>query len=887
MEKKSSDPPHRAQGALSIAKLIEQLQEEALPGVWSKGVQLSRLKGGIELQKGGNNQELRLKLQTAERVLAFQVTLWPEDGDSYCNCGSKIEPCHHIVAAALAFQNGNADTAQATTRPQLIYRWEVDTDSNQLSLKREFFTGERTLPISPSLISMISGIQSGRLKLPMPPTGSVDLQIDELLLKPNFSWAQLLKVLREIPPLPVVGLPNIEMLEIDPTPLVEQRSELIIEDGENGVTVKTGPRPGVDFTFNSGLGIRDKKLFFLPTDPLHAQFKEEIRPHDFGNFVLEVLPRLRENYSVTVTTRRLPEIVDRDPTLEFKIHPLPDGTLSITPFISYGDIGDHQVLRRDLVQEQQLAQTLRRNHSMILNQPQKLLGDEVFKLRGRFQHPALDHFLTRLIEEVPGLTLDQAMKNPDAILQLLMLKKDSKSRKSIARHLQKTLLIQPEEEAPSVAPPRVSRNLWEKLRDYQKVGVAWLANRMQEDEGAILADDMGLGKTIQTLSVLEKTSLVVAPTSLLYNWKTEATRFRPDLKVHVFHGSERTWDDHADLILTTYGLLRQESDRFSEKNWQTVVLDEAHLIRNSETQIANSAHRLRAGFKLALTGTPIQNKQQDLISLFRFIAPDFLESQTSLQKYWVEAFLLRRTKSQVLTELPPKTYLEHRIEFTPQEREGYQSVWAAAKKEILERLTDQKLNPLTLFEVLLRSRQFCDHPGLIDPARLNEPSSKLTELVDLVEELLEAGHSVLVYSQWTKFLDRIELALEQKSLTWLRLDGSTRDRTGVLERFQNSDRPQIFLLSLHAGGVGLNLTQASHVIFCDPWWNPYVELQAEDRAYRMGQDKPVTIHRLNCTQSIEEKIRALQLEKMQLEKDYLGESATPSFNLADLDLLLK
>jgi SNF2 family DNA or RNA helicase len=310
------------------------------------------------------------------------------------------------------------------------------------------------------------------------------------------------------------------------------------------------------------------------------------------------------------------------------------------------------------------------------------------------------------------------------------------------------------------------------------------------------------------------------------------------------------------------------------RTWGSVVLDEAHLIRNADTLVSSLCLQLRAHFKIALTGTPIQNKARDLFTLFEFVTPGQFQSELELKKEWIAPYLLRRTKSEVLTELPPKSYLEHSVELDSEEREFYQAVWSAAKKEILELLDSSQMNPLTLFEVLLRSRQICNHPGLIDPNRWQQESSKLNLLMELIEELTDAGHSVLVYSQWTRFLDRIQDELKRDEKEFLRLDGKTTNRGEILGKFQE-ELPEgasgkVFLLSLHAGGVGLNLTRADHVIFCDPWWNPYVELQAEDRAYRMGQERPVTIHRFLCENTIEEKIRELQNQKRKLEADYLN-----------------
>jgi SNF2 family DNA or RNA helicase len=381
---------------------------------------------------------------------------------------------------------------------------------------------------------------------------------------------------------------------------------------------------------------------------------------------------------------------------------------------------------------------------------------------------------------------------------------------------------------------------------------------------------MGLGKTVQTLATLKGKSLVVVPTSLLLNWKNEAQRFRPDLRTLIYHGSERTWDNTASLILTTYSILRLEADRFASMNWSTVILDEAHLIRNPETQAAIAVTKLNASFRLALTGTPIQNRKRDLLSLFQFVAPDLFFNEEELQSKVIAPFFLRRTKEQVLKELPPKTHIDHTLQLQPDEQRLYDSVFAAAKSELLSRLdSNEELSPFTFFEMLLRARQACNHASLLNPEQSDRASTKLTAILNLIDELVDAGHSVLVYSQWTRFLDRIESSLTGKT-PFERLDGSTQNRGEIVNRFQSENGAKVFLLSLQAGGVGLNLTRASHVIFCDPWWNPFVELQAEDRAYRMGQEKPVTIHRMLMEGTLEMDIRSLQKEKLKLGEETFG-----------------
>jgi SNF2 family DNA or RNA helicase len=330
-------------------------------------------------------------------------------------------------------------------------------------------------------------------------------------------------------------------------------------------------------------------------------------------------------------------------------------------------------------------------------------------------------------------------------------------------------------------------------------------------------------------------------------------------------------------VLTTYSILQLDAPILCAREWDAVILDEAHQIRNPETRAAMAAARLNSRFRLALTGTPIQNTKRDLLSLFRFLAPGLFEQESELNPSAIAPFILRRTKDQVLTELPPKTPIEHRIQLSEDEKKRVEALLTAARQECLERLgSERDLEPLTVFEVLLRVRQACCHPGLLEDERKGESSSKLEALLNLVEEILSEGHSVLVYSQWTRFLDLIESRLRER-IPYFRLDGSTRDRESRIEGFQEGKTPSVFLLSLQAGGVGLNLTRASHVIFCDPWWNPFVELQAEDRAYRMGQEKPVTIHRLVAEGTIETSIRKLQAAKLDL-----GETTLKSEDLLDL-----
>ncbi len=857
---------------------LESLKEEALPGIWSRGVQLARNPKSVELIQNGASEK-KFKLQTAERLLAFQVTLWPDESDAYCNCGSKTEPCHHIVAVALVFENGLGASTPENEGIRLIYEWEIIEGNPlpRLQLKREIsISGTRT-PLTGSLMSHISGIQSGRIQAPLPPTTPEDLQIDELLKQSPVqekNWPRLLKILANLPPILLQGKP-ISVQAKTSLPVLR------VIDHANGLELKLEtPSLTKEERFQENLRITNQVLS-QAAPPIRLN-KTYILAEAIAEFTIKELPLLKEHFEVVIESTQVPTVIDGIPVLDFKIHQVSNGQLAITPTIRYEsdefDPAQNQVIRKNAALEQSLHKKIRQDYQMAFEQTTFLDAKAAFEFKQNHSltYLELDQFLTQTLGELRNISSQVFQENRDEILHLLELKQAGNLQGS-AKILSHQFLPNPsaivsDSETHSSETYEGLPSLWSILRAYQKAGVKWLQKHQQEGSGCILADDMGLGKTIQTLAILKKRSLIVVPTSLIQNWKDEVTRFRPDLKWCLYHGINRKWDEDADLVLTTYGVFRSESDRFSE-TWSCAVLDEAHLIRNQFTQAAIASFQINSRFKVALTGTPIQNRARDLWSLFQFIAPGVFQSEANLKAELIEPFLLRRTKDKVLTELPPKTYLRHQIELSDAERKSYQSVWASAKKEVVAKLdAGERLNPLTLFEVLLRVRQACDHRGLYDFAHWNEPSSKLTALIELVSELLETGQSVLVYSQWTKFLDRIQFELRSENLPYVRLDGSTKDRGGVVNQFQTSERAQVFLLSLHAGGVGLNLTRATHVIFCDPWWNPFVELQAEDRAYRMGQAKPVTIHRLTIAKSIEEKIAELQEEKKKRGEELLAVS---------------
>ncbi len=424
------------------------------------------------------------------------------------------------------------------------------------------------------------------------------------------------------------------------------------------------------------------------------------------------------------------------------------------------------------------------------------------------------------------------------------------------------------------------------LRHYQKQGVDWLSFLQKAELGAVLADDMGLGKTLQVLCAIVPPALVVCPKSVVYNWAQEVRRFRPDLRTFLYQGKNRALDEQADITLVTYAVMRLDIDLLSAKKWGTVVLDEAQAIKNSDSQVARASYELSGGFRVALSGTPVENRLEELWSLFRFANPGLLGSRSDFQERYstpissgnpvaaarlrarTKPFLLRRLKRDVAPELPPRTDVVLYCELDEEERSVYDAVRVATRKDVLAKL-ETGGSVLAVLEALLRLRQAACHPALV-PGQTALTSSKLVRLLEALDEAAADGHKALVFSQWTSLLDLIEPHLRDAGIAFTRLDGSTRDRGAVVNEFQSETGPPVMLASLKAGGTGLNLTAADHVFLVDPWWNPAVEDQAADRAHRIGQDRPVMVYRLVSKDTVEEGILALQSKKRALSDVALG-----------------
>ncbi len=431
------------------------------------------------------------------------------------------------------------------------------------------------------------------------------------------------------------------------------------------------------------------------------------------------------------------------------------------------------------------------------------------------------------------------------------------------------------------------KNFNGELRHYQQQGYNWLRLLNELSLGGCLADDMGLGKTIQTLCLLQwlkeqngGINLLVVPTSLIYNWEQEAARFTPELKVHVHAGNQRTRNAEdfkdLDIVLISYGILRRDKQFLTSIPFHYVILDEAQAIKNPQSDTAQVCLSLQAKRFLALTGTPIENSLTDLWSLVHFFNRNMLGSQSNftracklpekqeLYRQLLKPFLLRRNKSEVLTELPEKSIIVQWCDMTKEQQQFYRDVRNSYRDKFLEsKDTNNKVSPVILLEGLLRLRQTANHPLLTDK-NYSEDSGKFETVCQMLDEVIAIGDKVLVFSSFVEHLKLYRNYLDSKQITYCYLDGATKDRKREVERFQNDNNAQVFFLSLKAGGVGLNLTRASYVFLLDPWWNPAAEAQAFDRAHRIGQANKVFVYKFISRNTIEEKIIKLQEEKLQL-----------------------
>ncbi len=441
-----------------------------------------------------------------------------------------------------------------------------------------------------------------------------------------------------------------------------------------------------------------------------------------------------------------------------------------------------------------------------------------------------------------------------------------------------------------------------ELRNYQKHGYDWLAFLSDAGFHGILADDMGLGKTIQALTwilrafdegreeeMAEHPVLVVCPTSVASNWQREAERFVPSLTALRLTGPNRDKlypkVKKAHIVITTYALLRMDLARLRTRNWHAIILDEAQNIKNPESQTAEAAKKIRAKHRLALTGTPLENNLLELWSVFDFLMPGFLDDKKNFRTRYVRSgaetpedveglrikvapFMLRRIKDEVAKELPPKTEMVIKVPLSPEQQTLYDTVKKMAKQRVFEAIKKKGVgaSTVTILDALLKLRQVACHPKLVklDEAKGIESSSKHDMVHDLIEEAIVEGHRALVFSQFTSHLKILREWLDEKEIGYFYLDGRTRKRQELVDAYNSPEGPPLFLISLKAGGTGLNLTSADYVFHLDPWWNPAVEAQATDRAHRIGQTRPVVVYKVVSENTVEEKILELQAKKKEL-----------------------
>jgi superfamily II DNA or RNA helicase len=468
-----------------------------------------------------------------------------------------------------------------------------------------------------------------------------------------------------------------------------------------------------------------------------------------------------------------------------------------------------------------------------------------------------------------------------------------------------------------------------ELRPYQALGAGWMFDRVQRFGGALLADDMGLGKTVQTIALIERVfqevgkdsgvAMVVATASLLGNWRAEFAKFAPARQVRILHGasrdSERDKVQPGDVILTSYGTLARDLAYHLKRDYRIVVVDEASLMRNPDTDHAKAVSKLRASYRIALTGTPIENGVKDLWSIFRFVQPGWLGGREDFKDRYelplatgesarstierlrlkVSPFLMRRTKEQVAPELPSKLFIDEFCDLSPDQQGVYKELLVEGRKRV-DAIADsgnKGAARMQMLTALLRLRQTCCDLALLGNERFNQllvarRSAKLQRLLELIEEAVSGNHRMLIFSQFQTQLREIEKCITERGWESLRLDGQTRNRQQLVDKFQQADGPPVFLISLKAGGYGLNLTAADTVVHFDPWWNPAAEAQATDRAHRIGQTRPVTVYRLLTRGTVEEKVVRLQAKKRELASaiDENGAGDAAGWSMEELESML-
>lgn len=951
-----------------LASLHSSLQSAALPGVWSKGVNLSK-ESTFYLEA---ESETEILLRYHKPPVSPKVTLWPQEEDWHCDCGDRNDPCVHAVAGFLTYRDGRAKkpdgpSMKVDASAQLEYRFFPQ--GGYLYFDRFLVRGKKSERLhNQSLVSLVGGMQSGRLSGSSPIAGKEDYAVDHVLggsyQNPldRYTLTRLLAALQGCPRV----LYGDEPVEISAQTVSPQAR---VTDEGKGVKLEWAGDSSVSTLYKNGAALCGRTLKAVREPALTSKERAAFRSYDPSElhlFASEILPPLEAKLVVHVDTKRLPKVAKHEARVLLHLMAETPRRLSVFASLVYGkppvaevkgselvvldeahvperDPAAEDALRKRLHQELQLQvgrQSVFEDESALLFvsklkdwettgnglsaftvqgelSPDSAWQDEQFHLGFRLPDSAGGVDPQKVLQAwkenrsfVPldgggwaALPHDWLLKYADRVEGMLSARGHDE-RAPLPRHFLPDIAMLCEEEGIPVPTkvkalctrllgadqlPRASlpSDLKASLRSYQRKGVDWLLFLKEAGLGALLADDMGLGKTLQSIAVIEGRTLVVCPTSVLQSWADQINEFRPSLKVSLYHGPQRSLGE--GVTLTSYGILRLDQEKLAAEEWDTVVLDETQVIKNPDSQIARAAHRLRGKFRIALSGTPIENRLDDLWSQFQFLNPGLLWSRGEFVERFGDAirsgnsrkleklrqrikpFLLRRKKTEVAPELPARTEVVLHCDLSEDEQTVYRTILAASKKEVLEKL-ESGGSVLAALEMLLRLRQACCHPFLVPGSGHDAAfgSAKLSLLMESLEESLDLGHKALIFSQWTSLLDLVEKRLNEKNIRFSRLDGATRDRAAVVSAFQKEDGPPVMLLSLKAGGVGITLTAADHIYILDPWWNPAAEDQAADRAHRIGQENPVFIHRLVARDTVEDKILQLQKKKRALAEGVVG-----------------